>query len=99
MSHIIIRNVHKAICQRPCQCAVNRGEGYHVSVVGVEGLIDERELIRTQPLLIIDQLGKLEGKSSKCEYAAYTYMDTIHEVIIMSGFLYSIDMFCNCKPE
>lgn len=36
-----------------------RESSYHVSVVGVEGLIDQRERIRTQPLLIIDELGKL----------------------------------------
>lgn len=34
-------------------------KSYHVFVVGVESLINERDLIWTQPLLVIGQLGEL----------------------------------------
>lgn len=40
---------------------------YHVSVVGVKGLFDERKLVRSQLLLTVDELGKLgkRGFSNK----------------------------------
>lgn len=42
-----------------------------MSVVGVEGLIDERKLVRSQLLLTVDQLGKL-GKIGFSDKACVT---------------------------
>lgn len=58
------------------RCKTKNQSSYHISVVGVEGLIDERELIRSQPLLTIDQLGKLgkRGFSNKTSVSSVMWM-------------------------
>ena len=38
---------------------------YHVFMVWIESLIDQRELVRAQPLLVIDQLSKLEKERER----------------------------------
>lgn len=42
-----------------CQFKMWNVSDYHVSVVGVKGLIDERKRVRSQLLLTVDELGKL----------------------------------------
>lgn len=49
---------------------------YHVSVVGVEGLIDERKLVRSKLLLTVDQLGKL-GKIGFSNKACVTSVSKV----------------------
>lgn len=39
---------------------------HHVPVVGVEGLVNEREGVCAQFLLVTDQLGKLRAGKAQC---------------------------------
>lgn len=62
------------------RCLKRKRISYHVSIVGVESLINKRELIWTQPLLIIDQLGKLVQRRKKRKRAIQYQLQFKHRL-------------------